>query len=129
MQQNGRDITIVIDRQQAKREALTPPVEPAQTITAAEPATAELATDTEPSPVPTPEPEPTPPVAEPATPAPAPPPAPTVHIHVVVKGDTLWAIAERYLNDPWRYRELAKSSRIRNPDLIYPGQKVRIIIR
>ena len=36
-------------------------------------------------------------------------------------------IAIRYLGDPFRYPELARLSDIRNPDLIYPGNKVRII--
>ncbi|MBD3669505.1 MAG: LysM peptidoglycan-binding domain-containing protein [Gammaproteobacteria bacterium] len=47
--------------------------------------------------------------------------------HVVVKGDTLWDIAERYVKDPFRYPELARLSGIRNPDLIYPGDIVVII--
>ncbi len=50
------------------------------------------------------------------------------HIHVVVKGDTLWNIAEHYVKNPWRYPELARLSKIRNPDLIYPGQKIIIIL-
>jgi hypothetical protein len=50
-------------------------------------------------------------------------------IHDVIKGDTLWDIANRYLNDPWRFPELAQRSGIRNPDLIYPGNRVRVIIR
>lgn len=50
------------------------------------------------------------------------------HIHIVVKGDTLWHIAKRYVNNPWRYPELARLSKIKNPDLIYPGDKVVIII-
>lgn len=49
-------------------------------------------------------------------------------VHVVVRGDTLWAIAERYLDDPYRYPELARLSGIRDPDLIYPGDRVRILI-
>jgi len=47
-------------------------------------------------------------------------------IHTVVKGDTLWDIAERYVKDPFRYPELAKLSNIINPDLIYPGNIVQI---
>ncbi len=50
------------------------------------------------------------------------------YVHVVVKGDTLWHIAKRYVHNPWRYPELAKLSDIKNPDLIYPGEQVVIII-
>jgi len=46
--------------------------------------------------------------------------------HVVVKGDTLWDITRRYIGDPFRYPELARLSQIRNPDLIYPGDRVKI---
>ena len=48
-------------------------------------------------------------------------------IHIVVKGDTLWDIAERYLGDPFRYPQLASPSNIRDPDWIYPGDVVRIV--
>lgn len=48
-------------------------------------------------------------------------------IHIVVKGDTLWAIAEHYVNNPYKYSRLAKLSKIRNPDRIYPGNRVRIL--
>ncbi len=51
------------------------------------------------------------------------------YIHIVVKGDTLWDIAGRYVNNPWRYPELARLSNIKNPDLIYPGNKVIVIIQ
>lgn len=47
-------------------------------------------------------------------------------MHIVVEGDTLWDIAARYLGDPFRYPELAKLSRINDPDLIYPGDLIRI---
>ena len=50
-------------------------------------------------------------------------------VHVVVRGDTLWHIATRYLGDPWRYPELAELSRIKDPDWIYPGDIIRIIKR
>jgi len=49
--------------------------------------------------------------------------------HIVVPGDTLWDIAERYTGDAFNYPELARRSGITNPDLIYPGDTVRIIIR
>lgn len=67
-----------------------------------------------------------------AGPAPAPtanvhPEAPAVRItHVVVRGDTLSHIAHRYLGDAARFPELARLSRIRDPDLIYPGDLVTI---
>lgn len=48
-------------------------------------------------------------------------------IHIVVKGDTLWAIAEHYVKDPYKYPTLAKFSKISNPDRIYPGNRVRIL--
>jgi chemotaxis signal transduction protein len=49
--------------------------------------------------------------------------------HIVVKNDTLWQIAERYLDDPFRYPELAERSRIIDPDRIYPGDVVRIVTK
>lgn len=48
--------------------------------------------------------------------------------HVVVKGDTLWSITGRYINKPWRYPEIARLSNIDNPHLIYPGQRVIIVL-
>jgi len=50
-------------------------------------------------------------------------------VHIVVKGDTLWDIARKYLKNPFRYPELARLSEIKNPDLIYPGDTVRIRAR
>ncbi len=52
-----------------------------------------------------------------------------VIVHVVVKGDTLWHIAKRYVKNPYLYPELARLSRIKNPDLIYPGDRVKIILK
>ena len=52
-----------------------------------------------------------------------------VKIHRVRKGDTLWAIAERYLENPYLYPELAENSRIHNPDLIRPGDVVKITFK
>lgn len=54
-------------------------------------------------------------------------PTQTEITHIIVKGDTLWHIAKRYVHDPFRYPELARLSNINNPDLIYPGNRVRII--
>lgn len=47
-------------------------------------------------------------------------------IHTVTKGDTLWDIAESYMQDPFKYRQLVKLNKIKNPDLIFPDQKVHI---
>src|SRR5437763_14018064 len=43
--------------------------------------------------------------------------------YVVVRGDTLWSIAERYTDSPWRWPELwgLNKDEIRTPHLIYPG--------
>ena len=48
--------------------------------------------------------------------------------YVVVKGDTLSKIAEREYGDATRWREIYQANRatIKNPNLIYPGQKLRI---
>jgi LysM repeat protein len=48
--------------------------------------------------------------------------------HIVVKGDTLWSITGRYINKPWLYPEIARLSNIDNPNLIYPGQRVIIVL-
>jgi LysM domain len=43
--------------------------------------------------------------------------------YVVVPGDTLWGISQRYTDSPWRWPELWSMNKdeIRNPHLIYPG--------
>lgn len=65
-----------------------------------------------PGPKPQPKPEPKP------EPKPKPEPAP---VYVVKKGDTLWSIARKH-GTTWQIlRELNK---IKNPDFIYPGQKI-----
>lgn len=48
-------------------------------------------------------------------------------IYVIKKGDTLWGLSERFIKDPYYWPNMwAKNSRITNPHLIYPGQKVRV---
>ena len=43
--------------------------------------------------------------------------------YVVVRGDTLWSIAQRYTDSPWRWSELwdLNKDEIKNPNRIYPG--------
>ena len=43
--------------------------------------------------------------------------------YVVVPGDTLWSIAQRYTDSPWRWPELwnLNKDEIKNPHRIYPG--------
>lgn len=46
--------------------------------------------------------------------------------YVVVPGDTLWSIAERYTDSPWRWNELWNLNKddIKNPHRIYPGNVI-----
>ena len=58
----------------------------------------------------------------------APPPEQKVEYYEIQKGDTLWAISSRFLGKGARYTEIFEANRevIKDPDLIYPGQKIRI---
>lgn len=47
----------------------------------------------------------------------------------VKAGDTLWSIAKQFLENPFRYPELAENSGIKNPDLIFPKDIVTITHR
>ena len=58
----------------------------------------------------------------------APEPAPEVEYYTIVSGDTLSKIAKRYYGNAMDYPKLFEANRevIKDPDLIYPGQKIRI---
>ncbi|BDR66967.1 phage protein [Clostridium tetani] len=53
---------------------------------------------------------------------------PKVKTHTVVRGDTLWHIAKRYLGNGARWKEIynLNKDKIKNPNLIYPGQIFKI---
>ena len=46
--------------------------------------------------------------------------------YVVKKGDTMWAIAKKFLGDGSKCWNLAKLNGLKNPNLIYVGQKLKI---
>ena len=48
--------------------------------------------------------------------------------YTIVKGDTLWAIATKFYDDGSKYTHIVDANLevIKNADLIYPGQTIRI---
>jgi nucleoid-associated protein YgaU len=69
------------------------------------------------------------PSAPAATPAPErPAPASTAGVYTVKSGDSLWKIAKHHYGDgnQWRRIYEANKDTIKDPDLIYPGQELRL---
>lgn len=46
--------------------------------------------------------------------------------YTVVRGDTLWGIAQKFYGNGSRYPEIARANNIANPDIIHVGQKLLI---
>ncbi len=45
--------------------------------------------------------------------------------YTVQRGDTLWDLSARFLQDPWRWPDLWHANpQVKNPDLIYPGDEL-----
>ncbi len=59
---------------------------------------------------------------------PEPPQTPKVEYYLIKSGDTLSKIAKQYLGDAMAYPKIFEANRevIKDPNLIYPGQKIRI---
>ncbi len=51
-----------------------------------------------------------------------------VEYYTIESGDTLWAIASKFLGNGAKYTEIFEANRevIEDPDKIFPGQKIRI---
>ncbi len=53
-----------------------------------------------------------------------------VVIYEIQEGDTLWAIAQKFYGNGNMYKKIFEDNKevIKDPDKIYPGQKIRIVL-
>ncbi len=53
-----------------------------------------------------------------------------VQIYEIQKDDTLWAIAQKFYGNGNMYKKIFEDNKevIKDPDKIYPGQKIRIVL-
>ena len=50
--------------------------------------------------------------------------------YTVKKGDTLWGLSQQFSDNPYTWPDLwSKNDQLKNPHLIYPGQKIKLIRR
>ena len=48
--------------------------------------------------------------------------------YVIQRGDTLWDLSQKFLNNPWYWPKIwSNNPYIENPHWIYPGNKLRIV--
>src|SRR5690348_2829889 len=67
--------------------------------------------------------------------SPRPPPDSDIHPvpgtpeeYTIIKGDTLWDLSQKFLNNPWYWPKIwSLNPGIENPHWIYPGNKLRIV--
>ncbi len=50
-------------------------------------------------------------------------------IVTIVKGDTLWDLAAKYLEEPTKWPWFKKYNEYTNPDLIYPGEEMQVPLK
>lgn len=55
-------------------------------------------------------------------------PGEDVDYYEIEKGDSLWKVAEKFYGNGSKYTQIFEANKevIKDPDLIYPGQKIRI---
>ena len=53
-------------------------------------------------------------------------PSKPLEVITIKKGDTLWDLAQKYLNAPLKWREFENNNIYTNPHLIYPGEEMQI---